>query len=129
MKKTSNATRTTKVALATEARQGVVGMLTGNQLRHARQLAGFKAQADLAKLSGVSRSTIARAELSGDAFPKIEMEAMIRLMRAIEAEGVGWKLPDGASPAGGLVPIGREPIDPVLSEPMRIRRKPGVKPS
>ncbi len=62
-------------------------VLTGAQLRAARALLGWSA-ARLADESGVSRTTIVRAERQGDA-PISTMPAnIVALVRAIEAGGV-----------------------------------------
>ena len=67
----------------------------------ARHGAGFKSQKALAEASGVSRPTIARAELKGDEFPEMGTDLIVRIVRACEARGVRFVLPEGASPAGG----------------------------
>jgi transcriptional regulator with XRE-family HTH domain len=77
-------------------------MLTGNQIASARRLAGFSTQSALAAASAVSRVTIARAEARKDELPEIGVDAMAKLVRALEAAGVEFRLDGGRSLIGGL---------------------------
>ena len=77
-------------------------MLTGNQIAAARRLACVGSQEDLARLAGVSRPTVERAEGAREALPPMRMDQMVRIVRALEAAGVEFFLPPGAPLAGGL---------------------------
>ena len=77
-------------------------MLTGDQIRAARRLAGIPTQSDLAKLAGVGRATVERAEQSGASLPAMGVDAMAKIVGALEGAGVVFDLPAGASLAGGL---------------------------
>ena len=82
--------------------QSAAVMLTGNQIAAARRLAGVGSQEDLARLAGVSRPTVERAEGAREALPPMRMDQMVRIVRALEAAGVEFFLPPGAPLAGGL---------------------------
>ena len=77
-------------------------VLTGNQIAAGRRLAGIGTQEDLAKLAGVSRPTVERAEGARDALPPMRMDQMVRIVRALEGAGVEFFLPPGTALAGGL---------------------------
>jgi DNA-binding XRE family transcriptional regulator len=77
-------------------------MLTGNQIAAARRLAGIGSQEALARLAGVSRPTVERAEGAREALPAMRIDQMVRLVRALEGAGVEFFLPSGATLAGGL---------------------------
>jgi transcriptional regulator with XRE-family HTH domain len=77
-------------------------MLTGDQIAAARRLAGIRSQADLAAAAGVSRPTVERAETARRLIPSMNVEAMARIVRALEAAGIEFYLESGASLAGGV---------------------------
>lgn len=76
-------------------------MLTGDQIRAARQLAGFRSQAAFASAAGVSRPTVERAEAAGEAIPAMATAALVRMVRALEEAGISFGL-HGGSLIGGL---------------------------
>lgn len=67
-------------------------MLTGEQIRQARHLAGIRTQQELADLLGVSYATIQRAEAAGAALPQMRIDAMARLFDALEERGVRFMM-------------------------------------
>lgn len=77
-------------------------MLTGNQIRAARQLAGLRRQDELALRSGLSTPTIQRAEAAGDEVPTIAAKGLADIVRALETAGIVFELSAGASLAGGV---------------------------
>lgn len=77
-------------------------MLTGSQLKSARQLAGIKSQGALAEMVGLSRATVERAESCGDVFPKIGSDIMAQMVQIFEERGVKFTLPEDGSAANGL---------------------------
>lgn len=76
-------------------------MLTGNQIRAARRLAGFSSQAAFAIRAEVSRPTVERAEAAGDSVPAMATAALVKMVHALEAEGIVFAL-DGGSLIGGV---------------------------
>lgn len=77
-------------------------MLTGNQIAAARRMAGFTTQSALAAAASVSRITVARAEAAKDELPAIGVDALAKIVRALEAAGVEFGLDFGSSLVGGL---------------------------
>lgn len=77
-------------------------MLTGRQIAAARVLAGIRSQGDLARLVGVGRATIERAEQAKDRYPSTGADTLAAIVRVIESYGVEFYLADGASLAGGV---------------------------
>jgi DNA-binding XRE family transcriptional regulator len=71
-------------------------MLTGSQISAARKLAGIGSHRELAKLAGVGEATIQRAEAEGDSVPDMQTAKMRRIILALEARGVEFRL-DGGS--------------------------------
>lgn len=61
-------------------------MITPKQIRAARGLLGIS-QVELASNSGVSIATIRRIEASSDNM-KVLLETLIRIQKALEAEGI-----------------------------------------
>jgi transcriptional regulator with XRE-family HTH domain len=61
-------------------------MITPKQIRAARALLGI-GQIELASSSGVSIATIRRIEASNDNM-RVLLETMVRIQRALEAEGI-----------------------------------------
>ena len=76
--------------------------LTGDQIVAARRLAGIRTQADLAHRAGVGLATVARAELARADVPNMQLEAMLKIVRALEAAGVEFYLGTTGSIIGGF---------------------------
>ncbi|MBB3268298.1 transcriptional regulator with XRE-family HTH domain [Azospirillum sp. OGB3] len=76
-------------------------MLTGNQIRAARQLAGMRRQDQLGKAAKLGVATIQRAEKAGDEIPSIAANNMADIVRALEVAGIVFEL-SGGSLAGGV---------------------------
>lgn len=76
-------------------------MLTGNQIRAARQLAGLRRQEHLAEKAGLGVATVQRAEAAGDEIPTIAAKGLADIVRALEAAGIAFEL-SGGSLAGGV---------------------------
>lgn len=76
-------------------------MLTGNQIRAARQLAGMRRQDQLAKAAGLGVATVQRAEKAGNEIPSIAAINLADIVRALEQAGIVFELAD-ASLAGGV---------------------------
>lgn len=76
-------------------------MLTGNQIRAARQLAGMRRQDQLAAAAKLGVATIQRAEKAGDQIPPIAAPGMAAIVRALEQADIVFEL-SGGSLAGGV---------------------------
>lgn len=77
-------------------------MLTGDQIRAARQLAGIARQDELGELAGVGEATIQRAEAAGKEIPGMNTTKMAAIVRALESKGVAFMADGSVSLVGGL---------------------------
>jgi transcriptional regulator with XRE-family HTH domain len=84
-------------------------MLTGNQIAAARRVAGFTTQSALAAAASVSCITVARTEAAKDELPAIGVDALAKIVRALEVAGVEFRLDPGSSFIGGLGMWKRQP--------------------
>jgi predicted transcriptional regulator len=90
-------------------------MLTPPQLRAARALLGID-QRTLADLAGVSLPTIQRMEAS-DGYVRGVVDTLIKVVAALEREGVELIAEDAVSASGGRGVRLRDPTRPATREP------------
>jgi predicted transcriptional regulator len=93
-------------------------MLTPAQLRAARALLGID-QRTLADRAGVSLPTIQRMEATGDGYVRGMVESLIKVVEALEREGIELIKENAVSPAGGRGVRLRDPTPPSMREPAR----------
>ncbi|WP_049779298.1 helix-turn-helix domain-containing protein [Rhodomicrobium vannielii] len=78
--------------------------ITGDQLRMARAALKLTVR-DLAEITGIDKSTIARAEAGGRAY----YATMVKLQEALESNGVAFLDPTDERGAGVALKLGVEP--------------------
>ena len=93
-------------------------MLTPAQLRAARALLGID-QRTLAERAGVSLPTIQRMEVAGDGYVRGMADSLIKVVEALEREGVELIREGMTSATGGRGVRLRDPTPPALRDPAR----------
>jgi len=93
-------------------------MLTPAQLRAARALLGIDQRA-LAERAGVSLPTIQRMEAASDGYVRGMVESLIKVVEALERDGVELIKENTVSAGGGRGVRLRDPTPPALREPAR----------
>lgn len=93
-------------------------MLTPAQLRAARALLGID-QRTLAERAGVSLPTIQRMEAASDGYVRGMVESLIKVVEALERDGIELIKEGVVSAGGGRGVRLRDPTPPILREPGR----------
>lgn len=93
-------------------------MLTPAQLRAARALLGID-QRTLAQLAGVSLPTIQRMEAASDGYVRGMVDSLIKVVEALEREGIELIKEGTVSAGGGRGVRLRDPTPPAMRDAAR----------
>ncbi len=72
-------------------------LISGNQIKAARALAGIEQQ-ELAQIAGVNVNTVRNMEKSADGIVKVRLDTLMKVAAALESAGVEFVSENGGGP-------------------------------